>query len=64
MPVPRKNPNKNHHLNNIKSLKSVFREKNTLMPYKHEEMNKSPFEALDEETKVKFDLNRLSPRQR
>ena len=34
------------------------------MPYMHEELKETPFQVLDKETKVGFDLNRLEPKER
>lgn len=33
------------------------------MPYKHPELDKLPFEKLEEETKVCFDLSKLTKEQ-
>ena len=40
VPVPTKRIAKsvNHHSKNLEHLKKVFRTKNTIMPYKHEEL--------------------------
>ena len=59
VPVMRNVLPKNHHKKNLDHLKKVFRDKHTLMPYKHEELKKSPIERLDEDGKVGFDLKRL-----
>ena len=45
-------------------MKKAFRKKHTVQPYMHQELIKTPFEKLDEETKVQFDLEKLEPARR
>ena len=45
-------------------LKDCFRKKNTTMLYEHKELKKSPFQVMDEETKIGFDAEKLSPQLR
>jgi len=44
-------------------LKKVFRKKQVRLPYQHGELVKTPFEVLDEETKVGFNESKLAPMQ-
>ena len=52
------------HAENVADLKNTFRKKQTTMPYKHPELSKLPFEVLEEETKIAFDVNKISKEQR
>ena len=52
------------HKMNLDGLKDFYRNKNINHVYKHDELKKTPFEKLDEETKVHFDVTRLQPNQR
>ena len=42
-------------------MKIAFRKKNMTQPYMHKELEKTPFQKLDDDTKVMFDLDRLAP---
>ena len=44
---------------NIDSIKTAYRKKHTTMPYPHAELSKDPLEALEIETKVGFQADRL-----
>lgn len=44
---------------NMDSIKTAYRKKHTTMPYPHAELSKDPFEALEIETKVGFQADRL-----
>ena len=59
VPVPRNKP-QSHHLKNLAHLKDAFRKKHTNMPYKHQELKKTPFEIIEEESKVAFDVSKLT----
>ena len=63
VPVPhqRKRGQKNHHKQNLEYLKKVFRNKSAVLPYDCPELATTPFEKIDEETKVRFSLEKLMP---
>ena len=53
-----------YYKKNLADLKHVFRKKQLVMPYKHPEMDKLPFEKLDEENTIKFEPEKLPRKQR
>ena len=66
VPIPRLRQlgKTDHHKKNLKEMRNAFRKKHTIQPYSHSELKKTPFEKLDEETKVQFELSKLVPAQK
>ena len=59
MPVKHVKKPKDHHHKNLENLKTVFRKKHTLMPYKTPELKRLPLDKIKDETRVEFDPTRL-----
>ena len=53
-----------YYKKNLADLKGVFRKKQLVVPYAHPEMEKLPFEKLDEENRVTFDPEKLPRKQK
>ena len=45
-------------------LKNSFRKRNAALPYKHSELDQSPIERLQDETRIEFDEARLPTSQK
>ena len=52
-----------YYKKNFTDLKNIFRKKQLVVPYKHPEMDKLPFEKLDEESAIKFEPEKLPRKQ-
>ena len=56
--------NSEQHRKNLADLQKAFRNKQLVHPYKHPELDKLPFERMDEEKRVTFEPSKLPTKQR
>ena len=52
------------HKRNLADLQKAFRNKQLVHPYKHPELEKLPFERMDEEKRVTFEPSKLPAKQK